>query len=78
MLDIVEIDADLPAYRAAVKFRNADKPCLVIAADKATSDAKNFREAAAVLNRVSGPTAERAKQISAWLNDLADSFSLEA
>lgn len=75
MPDIINVDADLPVNRAAVKFRNMDKPCMVIAADKAAGDAKNFREAAGLLRGVSG---QRAKDVAAWLNDLAQKFELDA
>lgn len=65
-----DIDADLPSLMAPVKFRNHDQPCMVIAANKAKSDAKNFREAAGIL--ASGD--DRAKAISAWLLDRAGMF----
>lgn len=71
MPDIHQIDADLPDYRAAVKFRNQEQPCLVIQQEKATADAKNFREAAGLLRSVS---SDRAKDVAAWLNDLAGKF----
>lgn len=64
------IDADIPSLRTVVKFRNLEQNCMVIAANKAKSDAKNFREAASILS--SGD--ERAKVMSEWLLERAVAF----
>jgi hypothetical protein len=67
----IKINRDLPDHRSKVKFRNHDKPCFVLSADKAASDAKNFREAAKLLGAVEG---DRAKNVAAWLNETAGKY----
>lgn len=71
MPDIHQIDADLPSLRAVVKFRNSDTNCMVIAANKAKSDAKGFREAAAM---VQGIGDDRSKAMAEWLLERAVAF----
>lgn len=71
MADIPHIDADLPMHRTAAKFRNHDKPCLIMSPDKAKSDAKNFREAAGFVRQAG---SDRAKLVAEWLEDLAGKF----
>jgi hypothetical protein len=71
MTEVTQIDADLPSLRAVVKFRNYDANCIVIAANKAASDAKNFREAAALVQSIPG---DRPKAISDWLIERAVAF----
>jgi hypothetical protein len=71
MSEVTQIDLDLPSLRAVVKFRNHETNCLVIAANKAASDAKNFREAAAI---VQGLPGDRSKAISDWLIERAVAF----
>lgn len=71
MIDPYVIDADMPGLLAPLKFRNSDRPHLVIAGNKAASIAKGFRETADIVKGVSG---ERPKDIVIWLNDLAGKF----
>lgn len=71
MADVHQIDADLPSLRAVVKFRNQDSNCMVIAANKAKSDAKNFREVAAM---VQGIGDDRSKVMAEWLLERAVAF----
>lgn len=70
MTDILPIDADHPSIRSLVRFRNSDRPWLVIRDDKAASDAKVFREAASMLGG-----SDRGKVLAEWLNDLADKYA---
>jgi hypothetical protein len=65
-----QIDADIPSLRTVVKFRNLEQNCMVIAANKAKSDAKNFREAASILSAGD----DRAKALSEWLLERAVAF----
>lgn len=71
MSDPFEVDADIPDHRSKVKFRNFDKPSFVLSADKAAGDAKNFREAAKLIGGIDG---DRAKDVAAWLTDLAGKY----
>ena len=60
-----KINADLPDVRSVVRFRNMDTPCMVITAEKAKVDAKNFRDIAKTV-----PKAAHRD----WLNDMAAKF----
>jgi hypothetical protein len=71
MTEVVQIDADLPSLRAVVKFRNHEANCLLISANKAASDAKNFREAALIIQSIPG---DRQKAIADWLLERAVAF----
>jgi hypothetical protein len=71
MTEVHQIDTDLPSLRSVVKFRNIDENCMVIAANKAKSDAKNFREAAAL---VQGASGDRSKVMAEWLLERAAAF----
>ncbi len=73
MPDIYKIKADLPNLRCVVKFRNNDNPCVVIASNKATADAKNFREAAGFLQ---SNESQRAKDLAGWLVSRAVEFEM--
>jgi hypothetical protein len=67
---IHKFNRDLPDHRSLIKFRNMDKPCMVISADKAKQDAKNFREIAQAFN----PQNEYQTRLKGWLNELAEKF----
>ena len=66
---IVKVDHDVNDVRSLVQFRNQDKPCMVIHADKAASDAEGLREAASMIDGT-----DRGKEVRAWLIDLAGKF----
>lgn len=66
---MIEIDKDLPDYRTLVKFKNQSKPCMVIHADKAASDARVFKEVAKML-----PGSDRGKLLRDWMMDFAGKF----
>lgn len=70
MSDIHEIDADYSSLHGVVKFRGNDQKYMLIAANKAASNAKHLREAASLIN----PSEERPKAVAAWLNELAGKF----
>lgn len=70
MPDLHEIDADYSSLHGVVKFRNNDQKYMLIAANKAASNAKVLREAASLI----GSSEERPKAVSEWLVDLAGKF----
>lgn len=70
MPDVHEIDADFTSLHGVVKFRGNDQKYMVIAANKAASNAKVLREAASLI----GTADERPKVVSEWLADLASKF----
>lgn len=70
MSDVHEIDAEYSSLHGVVKFRNNDQKYMLIAANKAASNAKVLREAASLINASEG----RPKELSDWLNDLAGKF----
>lgn len=65
------INTELHDHRSKVKFNNFDDPCIVITSEKAAMDAKNFREAASLLN---GVGSDRAKPMAQWLMSLAEKY----
>lgn len=70
MADVHEIDAEYSSLHGVVKFRNNDQKYMLIAANKAASNAKVLREAASLINSSEG----RPKELFDWLNDLAGKF----
>lgn len=71
MPDVHEIDAEFHKLHGVVKFRSNDQKYMVIAANKAASNAKVLREAASLLNT----DDERSKVVAEWLVDLAGKFA---
>lgn len=70
MAEVHEIEAEFLPLQGVVKFRGNDQQHFLIAANKAKSHAKGFRQAAAI---ISGDT-EQAKNMREWLTDLANKF----
>lgn len=70
MPEIHKIDADFTSLHGVIKFRNADQNYFLIAANKAKSNAKGFRQAAEMI----GTSDERTKNMNEWLLKLADQF----
>lgn len=70
MSDIHEIDADYSSLHGVVKFRGNDQKYMLIAANKAASNAKSLREAASLISS----SEERPKAVATWLNELAGKF----
>jgi len=68
--DIHEIDAEFQQLHGVVKFRGNDQKYMMIAANKAASNAKVLREAASLIST----SEERPKVVAEWLNDLAGKF----
>jgi hypothetical protein len=70
LAEVHEINAEFSPLQGVVKFKNNDQHHFMIAANKAKSHAKGFRQAAAM---ISGDT-EQAKNMREWLTDLAGKF----
>lgn len=68
-MTVHKINSTIPKNRQHVQFRNGEG--FIITYAKAASDAKNFREAAALLGSVPGA---RPKAVAKWLNDLAGQY----
>lgn len=73
MAEVQAIDADLPNNKAILKFRNNDRPCVVMTAEKAASDAKMFRVAASLLSPLQN---DQAQTLSAWFLKLATNYEM--
>jgi len=70
MTDIHQIDAEFSPLHGVVKFRGNDQKYMIIAANKAASNAKVLREAASLISS----SEDRPKAVAEWLLDLAGKF----